>query len=148
MAKVKDRLIFESKKIDAFEKRKAGKEQKLRAKETQSNKTREKAMQRKDNLRAVDQYAKDVASRRIPGVVRDDDDDDFRNKGPNKKRVAMDRKYGFGGKKGRFKKTNKKDLADMSNYNERGNFGGIGTKTNHKKGNKRPGKRARDAARK
>ena len=38
MARVKDRLIFENKKIEAVQQRKSNREQKLRSKEAQANK--------------------------------------------------------------------------------------------------------------
>ena len=43
MAKVKDRLIFENKKMEAVAQRKSNREQKLRAKESRTNKLVEKA---------------------------------------------------------------------------------------------------------
>jgi len=145
MAKVKDRLIFENKKMEAVSQRKSNKEQKLRAKESHANKLAEKAKRKKDNLRAVDDYAQSAASRR---GGRLDDDDGAGAFEPNKKRMAADKKYGFGGKRGRFKKSDPKALNDYSGFNARGNFpagqkriGGAGA------GNKRPGKRARDSAR-
>jgi rRNA-processing protein EBP2 len=159
MAKVKDRLIFETKKMEAFEQRKSNKEQRLRAKEARANKAIEKAKAKKDHLKAVDDWAKDAASNRIPGAIRDDDDYQLsRLGGPNKKRQRADSKYGYGGKRGRFKQNDAKTLNDMSGYNPRGNFGGMGTKSGkHKSGGgagggggggaKRKGKRARDAAR-
>jgi hypothetical protein len=88
--------------------------------------------------------------------VRDDDDQmlDRLNGEKSTKRVAMDRKYGHGGKKGRFKQTDSKSLNDMSQFNPRGNFSGGGQKKTGKPaagggggGAKRQGKRARDASR-
>merc|ERR1712232_1496586 len=56
MAKVKDRLIFETKKIDAVSQRKSNKEQKLRAKEKQSNKIAEKAKKKKEHFQAIEEW--------------------------------------------------------------------------------------------
>ena len=145
MARVKDRLIFENKKIEAVAQRKSNKEQKLRSKEALSNKLAEKAKRRKDNINFVDEWAKSAASNR-GGKYSDQDDQTFlkkmssAEKGPNKKRMAADKKYGFGGMRGRFKQNDPKSLSDMSGFNPKGNFGGLGTK--------RKGKRARDAGRK
>mmetsp|Transcript_9620 Transcript_9620/g.26608 ORF Transcript_9620/g.26608 Transcript_9620/m.26608 type:complete len:155 (+) Transcript_9620:977-1441(+) len=144
MAKVKDRLIFESKKMEAVAQRKANKEQKLRAKESHATKLAEKARRKKDNLRAVDDYARNVASHRGGRLNDDDDGPSFE---PNKKRMAANKKWGFGGKKGRFKKTDPKTLNDMSGFNKRGNFAGGQKRSAGPAGSKRPGKRARDAAR-
>ena len=91
MAKVKDRLIFESKKIEAFEKRKANKEYKLRAKEARSNKLMAKAKAKTDHMKAVSDWAKNAADNRISGKVGDDDDDYLNNMQPNRKRMAAHR---------------------------------------------------------
>ena len=164
MAKVKDRLIFETKKIEAFEQRKSNKEIKLRAKEARANKAIEKAKAKKDHLKAVDDWAKSAAFNRVLGAVRDDDDYHLSKLsggggggGVNKKRQRADKKYGYGGKRGRFKQNDQRDLNDLSGFNPRGNFGGLGTKSGKTNksgaggsgggGAKRKGKRARDAAR-
>lgn len=145
MAKVKDRLIFENKKMDAVAQRKSNKEQMLRSKEKRANKLAEKAKRKKDHFKAVDEWAKTAASNR-GGALGEDDDDFLTGKGNKKKRMAADRKYGFGGKRGRFKQNDRKSLDDMSSFNPRGNFAG-GSKSKKGSGANRKGKRARDAAR-
>jgi rRNA-processing protein EBP2 len=143
MAKVKDRLIFEGKKMEAFESRKSNREQKLRSKEKHAHRIAEKSKAKKQHLRDVEDWAQSAASNRVGGGrVRDDDNDylNSMNKGPNKGRMAADKKFGFGGKRGRFKQHDNND--DMSGYNPKGNFSG-GKKAT---GNKRKGKRARDAS--
>lgn len=154
MAKIKDRLIFENKKMDAVALRKANKEQKLRSKESQSNKVAEKAKRKKEHFRAVDEWAQSAAANRGKRLNdRDDVDAHFGggrgNVSPNKKRQAADKKYGHGGKRGHFKQTDPKALNDMSSYNRNGNFGGMGSKKTAKGGSgaNRKGKRARDASR-
>ncbi len=145
MAKVKDRLIFESKKIQAFEQRKSNQEQKLRSKEAHAHRLAEKAKSKKRHMQDVEDWAQSAASNRMGNnMVRDDDDEYLRNMngGPSKKRQAMDKKYGYGGKRGRFKQNDRKSMNDMSGYNPKGNFAG-GKKGG---GTKRKGKRARDAA--
>jgi len=144
MAKVKDRLIFETKKMDAVAQRKSNKEQKLRSKEKRANKLAEKAKRKKDHFKAVDEWAKTAASNR--GGALADDDDGFLGGDSKKKRMAADRKYGHGGKRGRFKQNDRKSLDDMSGFNPRGNFSG-GSKSKKGSGANRKGKRARDAAR-
>jgi rRNA-processing protein EBP2 len=162
MAKVKDRLIFETKKMDAVAQRKSNKEQKLRAKEKHANKLSEKAKRKKEHFKAVDDWAKTAASSR-GGALQDHDDDAFLTNmgdkrkgwtdrdgnlqtGPNKKRMTADKKYGHGGKRGRFKQNDPKSLNDMSGFNPRGNFSG-GTKSKGGSGANRKGKRAREAGR-
>mmetsp|Transcript_1577 Transcript_1577/g.3510 ORF Transcript_1577/g.3510 Transcript_1577/m.3510 type:complete len:420 (+) Transcript_1577:100-1359(+) len=153
MAKVKDRLIFENKKIEAVAQRRANKEQKLRAKESQSNRLMEKAKRKRDHFQQVEEWANSAARNR-GGALQDDFDDRFLNKRgeANKKRQAADRKFGHGGRKGRFKQNDRQSMNDMSGYNPRGNFAGGGMKKTSQaakggSGASRTGKRARDAKR-
>lgn len=155
MASVKDRLIFENKKIEAVAQRKSNKEQKLRAKESHANRLAEKAKRKKDHFQEVEDWANSAAKNR-GGALRDDVDDYFLNNryngsGPSKKRQNADRKFGFGGKRGRFKQNDNKSMNDTSGFNPRGNFSGGMKKTNKKDGSgsgaSRAGKRARDAKR-
>ena len=160
MAKIKDRLIFETKKMEAVERRKSNKEQTVMAKERHAHRLAEKAKAKKAHMSAVEDWKKNAERNRggLGGRVREDDEDQLRGMGGggfNKKRAAADKRYGFGGKRGRFKQNDAKTLNDMSGYNPRGakgmqkSQGGMGGK---KKGGggagkKRPGKRARDAGR-
>ena len=151
MAKVKDRLIFESKKIEAVAQRKSNKEQKLRAKEAHANRIAEKNKRKREHFQALDDWAQSAQANR-GGRLGDNDDDYYLNamggknrQGPNKKRLAADKKYGHGGKRGRFKQNDRQSINDMSDYNPRGNFAG-GMKKSASP-NKRKGKRARDAMR-
>lgn len=149
MAGVKDRLIYENKKIEAVAQRKSNKEQKLRHKESQSNRLAEKAKRKRDHFQEVEEWANSAAKNR-GGALRDDVDDHFLNKrydgsGPSQKRQGMDKKYGYGGKTGRFKQNDRKSINDVSGYNPRGNFAGGMKKTGS--GANRTGKRARDAKR-
>jgi rRNA-processing protein EBP2 len=159
MAKVKDRLIFEGKKIEAVAQRKSNKEQKLRAKESQANRLAEKSKRKREHFQQVEEWANSAAKQR-GGALRDDVDDQFLNgrnnrnsgNGPNKKRQAADRKFGYGGKKGRFKQNDRQSLNDMSGFNPRGNFAEGMKRTAKSKGGSgagasRSGKRARDAKR-
>ena len=145
MAKVKDKLIFETKKMDAVAQRKANRENKLRARESQANRLAEKAKKKKDHFKNVEEWANNAANNR-GGALRDDLDDMYlNNRSSSKKRQAADRKYGFGGKRGRFKQNDRSTLNDVSGFNPRGNFAG-GMKKSAKSGG-RQGKRARDAKR-
>lgn len=154
MARVKDRLIFETKKMDAVAQRKSNKEQKLRSKESQSNKVAEKAKRKKDHFKQLDDWAQSAASSRGRGNLRESDDGLLKsmnsgNSQKSKKRQIADKKFGFGGKRGRFKQNDPKDLNDMSGFNPKGNFPGIGTKKSFSKsgaGASRKGKRARTAS--
>lgn len=143
MAMVKDRLIFENKKIDAVAQRKSNKEQKLRSKESVQNKVAEKLKRKKDHFKELDDWAQSAASNR--GLNGKDEGGD---KVFNKKRQAADKKYGHGGKKGRFKQSSSESKQDVSGFNPRGNFAGGQKKTaGGGSGGARQGKRARDAGR-
>lgn len=167
MARIKDRLIFENKKIDAVTQRKSNREQKLRSKEAQSNKIAEKSKRKKDNMKQVDDWAQSAASER-GGRSSDNADQKYLSKiqgggagqkrpwkdrdgnyqtGPNKKRMNADKKYGFGGKQGRFKQNSQTEINDMSSYNPKGNFSAGSKKGGGGAGAGRQGKRARDAGR-
>jgi rRNA-processing protein EBP2 len=143
---VKDRLIFENKKIDAVAQRKSNKEQKLRSKESASNKVAEKSRRKKDHFKELDDWAESAKSNR--GQGRDDDDGRGGDK-VNRKRMAADKKYGQGGKRGRFKQNDSKSKADVTGFNPRGNFAAGSKKTSGGSGSggSRQGKRARDASR-
>jgi len=145
MAKVKDRLIFESKKIEAFESRKSNHEQKLRAKEANAHRLLQKAKARKKHMEGVEEWAKSSASNRLcNGRIHDDDDYQLKKigVGDNKRRMAMNKKYGYGGKQTRFKQNDRKSLNDMSGFNPY-----AGKNSSRSAEGKRKGKRARDAAR-
>jgi rRNA-processing protein EBP2 len=150
MAKVKDRLIFETKKMDAVAQRKGNREQKLRAKESHANKLAEKSKRKRDHFQQVEEWANSAAKNR-GGALQDDADEKYLNRGPNKKREYADKKFGFGGKSGRFKQNDPARKNDISAYNPRGNFSGMGTKRSAKSkdgsGANRQGKRARDSNR-
>jgi len=155
MASVKDRLIFENKKIEAVAQRKSNKEQKLRAKESHADRLAEKAKRKRDHFQEVEEWANSAAKNR-GGVLREDVDDYFLNNryngtGPSRKRQNADKRFGYGGKKGRFKQNDRKSINNVSAFNPRGNFAG-GMKKSYKKdgsgaGASRAGKRARDAKR-
>ena len=149
MAKVKDRLIFENKKMEAVAQRKTNREQKLRAKESHANKLAEKSRRKKEHFQQVEEWASSAAKHR-GSALQDDADEMYLNRGPNKKRQNADRKFGHGGKKGRFKQNDRAGMNDMSGFNPRGNFpGGMKRTANNKGGTgaNRQGKRARDANR-
>jgi rRNA-processing protein EBP2 len=147
MAMVKDRLIFENKKIDAVSQRKSNKEQKLRSKESAANKVAEKLKRKKDHFKELDDWAASAKSNR-----GGKDDEGGGDKPFNKKRMAADKKYGHGGKKGRFKQSSSEQKQDVSGFNPRGNFAGgqkktAGGSSGAGAGASRKGKRARDAGR-
>ena len=150
MAKVKDRLIYENKKIEAVAMRKSNKEQKLRAKESRATKLAEKAQRKRSHMQAVQEWAESAAANRGRNNFNDDNDDAAylqalqTGRNVNKKRQAMDRRYGFGGKRGRFKQNDPKDLNSPKGFNPRGHFEGGMKKSG---ANHRKGKRARDASR-
>jgi hypothetical protein len=56
MAKIKDRLIYETKKMDAVQRRKSNKEHTLMAKERNAHRLAEKAKSKKAHMSAVDDW--------------------------------------------------------------------------------------------
>ena len=143
MAKVKDRLIFDNKRIEAVAQRKANKEHLLRAKESKANKLAEKSKRKKDHMRAVEEWASTAAASR--GQRLADNDDVDAAFGKSRKRQNLDKKYGHGGRKGRFKQNDPKAQDDYSDYHRSRSAGG--NKRKNGAGANRKGKRARDAAR-
>ncbi|GLE03496.1 hypothetical protein PINS_up012398 [Pythium insidiosum] len=141
MAKVKDKLIYEQKKIQAVEERKKAQAHRRVAKELQAEKAKQRLQQKKDTLDAVKQWKK-RRNQDKGGAIHDDDDRELdaivsgkapvtatgkrkrdasgadANKKPrvNKKREAKDKKYGFGGKKRYAKSNTRESTNDMSQY--------------------------------
>ena len=83
MAKIKDRLIFETKKMEAVERRKSNKEQSVMAKERQAHRIAEKAKAKKAHMSAVEDWKKRSEQGRGPlgGRVHDFDDDENQLRG-------------------------------------------------------------------
>mmetsp|Transcript_15390 Transcript_15390/g.23187 ORF Transcript_15390/g.23187 Transcript_15390/m.23187 type:complete len:299 (+) Transcript_15390:71-967(+) len=145
MARVKDRLILEEKKIDAFEQRKQRELNRKFNKQVSAQRREEKARDKKLAIESAKKMrgGEDAEDKEKPGVKRDGK--------KTTKRIAMDKKYGFGAKERKKAKLNdKKSLNDFSDYNPRGGKlirrekrgGGAGGKGG-KKGGNRPGKAAR-----
>ena len=142
MAKIKDRLIVEERKIEAFEKRKNREHNKKFGKQVAELKQQEIAKRKRE----AKEGGNSSRGRKI------DKSSDPNSPGKSKKRLAMDRKYGRGNKDA--KKVSTKSLNDMKDFNPRGGrlnarpMGRIGKSAG--KGNKkpnRPGKAARDLKR-
>ena len=108
------------------------------AKEAQANKAVEKARRKKDQFSSMGADTVEDEDRKARLLRRGAPQ-------AGKKRLAADKKYGYGGKRGRFKQNDKKDLDSISGFNQRGNFSG-GSK-GASQPPKRKGKRARTAAR-
>jgi len=130
MAKIKDKLIFEQKKMEAFEQRKNRQSQKKFAKATASDLQRDKAAVKKTNIEEVTKWRKDNSERRKQGLADGDGELDnmldVENQGrandapesKSRKRKADDRKYGNGGIKN--KKATRNDdraLENMRDFN-------------------------------
>ncbi|OQR98146.1 kinesin-like protein [Achlya hypogyna] len=162
MARVKDKLIYEQKKIAAVEERKKSQAHKKVAKELQSQKAKQRLQEKNDTLDAVKQWKKRKNTNNSGGTVVEDDDGSFDkmldgankrkregddrgdNKRPkvNKKREAANKRWGSGGKTRADKKNSKKSTNDMSSFSRARNNDGVGKRA-APKGAKRPGKMAR-----
>ncbi|TDH73758.1 hypothetical protein CCR75_003628 [Bremia lactucae] len=133
MAKVKDKLIYEAKKITAVEERKKSQAHRKVAKEVQAEKIKERNQQKKDTLEAVKQWKKRKGNDKR-GRYKDDDDTeldsivggkrkhvggrDGSSKKPrvNKTREAKDAKFGFGGKRRHAKSNTKESTNNLSSF--------------------------------
>lgn len=145
MAKVKDKLIYEQKKIAAVEERKKSQAHRKVAKELQAEKVKQRTQQKKDTLDAVKQWKKrkagdskglqDTDDQQLEDIMRGDGDvnafgkrkrgadggnDRRDSKKPrvhvNKGRETRDKKYGFGGKKRGLKHNSRESTNDMSRF--------------------------------
>ncbi|CAM9461623.1 unnamed protein product [Phaeothamnion confervicola] len=161
MAKIKDKLIFEQKKMEAFEQRKQRQDQRKYAKQVSAAKATERTARKKETLDAIDQWRKTAKSRGGGPLPDNDGLDDYLNAngkrgrtdggggGPlsTKKRAAADRKYGFGGPTRYKKSTDSKSLNDFSSFDPK--KGKLVRKKGSRpnKGASRPGKSARQRGR-
>ncbi|CAH0487751.1 unnamed protein product [Peronospora farinosa] len=167
MAKVKDKLIYEQKKITAVEERKKSQAHRKVAKEVQAEKIKERNQQKKDTLEAVKQWKKRKGNDKRGSLKNNNDDDDdgeldsivagkrkhvdgARDTGSKKPRVnrareAKDAKFGFGGKRRHAKSNSKESTNDLSGFpGERKNKAKLKAKTlATPKGGKRAGKTQR-----
>ena len=161
MARIKDRLITEEKKMAAFEERKQRDINKKFNKQVAALKKSNKSQStkqfnedvtnlRKDSSRSSDskEDKEDKLNKILTGAGRGD------GSGKSKKRLGYDKKYGHGGKESKSKKSTSKSINDLSDYNPRG--GKFVRREDHSsvkkgkkgaKGNSRPGKSTRDKKR-
>lgn len=95
MAKVKEELIFQQKKMEAFEKRKERQHQMKFNKAVKAEKAAEKAKKKREAIR---------------------ESSDFAQRKKSRKRLAADRKWGFGGRKRGKKRSDAKSIGDMTAF--------------------------------
>jgi rRNA-processing protein EBP2 len=114
MARIKQRLLFEKQKMDAFEQRKKQQDYKKFAKQLQAEKLKEKSAKKKQAVKdakelkgIVDESGGEIlrsaagAGGKRKREEREDRDDGARGqKRVGRKREAKNAKFGFGGKKG------------------------------------------------
>ena len=124
MAKIKDRLIFEQKKMEAFESRKQRQSQKKFAKARAADLEGAKSAAKKENIESLEKWRRDNKEKRkhSGGALEDgdaeldhlmEDADDKGIPGKSRKRKNMDRKYGMGGVKN--KKATRNDEKGLNN---------------------------------
>jgi rRNA-processing protein EBP2 len=166
MAHIKDRLIFEQRKMQSFEQRKEQTSYKKRAKQIQDERLKIKRDRKLEDMTKVEQWKKGKKDRDHNLAVRSDQDFDQYMDGSktqrggvkSAKRKGLDAKYGRGGK---IQKNNNKDSYSDQNdgYSGRRNktpFTGMakGAKKNFHKDrarngtSQRPGKARRAQQRK
>jgi rRNA-processing protein EBP2 len=159
MARVKDKLIYEQKKIAAVEERKKSQAHKKVAKVLQSQKAAQRLQEKNDTLEAVKQWKKrkhldtsssssSMGGRNRRHAADDDEDGSFEkmlanassNKRPkttksspiNHKRVAANKKWGSGGKTTKdMKRNDQKSTNDFSSFNRQKNNEHVGKRSFH-----------------
>jgi len=146
MGKVKARLVFEKKKIESFEARKAQQEGRRRQKLVGAERSAERSAKKRANLDSIAKWRKDHQG---TGTGGDDLDDaiEGRRTGREKKARAFNKrqKYGVGGTGGRegTRKNTAASTDDTREFNAR-HGGSAGRKISKaKKKTNRPGKWAR-----
>jgi len=139
-------LILETKKIEAFEKRKNRDFNKKYNKQVNELRKQEKSQDRKTNAKDLDKFKNsgDGSDRKLGRS----ESNDTATPTKGKKRLNMDKKYGVGGRdKKRAKLNDKKSLNDLTEFNPRGGKFVRRPKAGAKKAPNRPGKAARDKKR-
>lgn len=109
MARVKDELIFQQKKMEAFEKRKERQHQLKFNKAVKAEKVASQAAKKKDALEEAVAFRKQAA-------VRGKSLETGRPARKSRKREAKDRRWGFGGRKRGLKRNDAKSINDMSDF--------------------------------
>lgn len=150
MARVKDRLLVEQKRMEAFEQRKNREQNRKFNKQLVLKKKKERNDDSQEMLDDIEQLKK---SSKRGGNNTEDKLERILNREhgeKSKKRINMDKKYGFGGRdKKRMKQNDNKSLNSFKEFNPRGGkFNRLERKG--KKGGagkNRPGKDARQARR-
>lgn len=150
MLKIKDKLLFEKKKIEEAEERRKMRENKKIAKQVQAEKLREREKKKKDEIESVkkwrkqrekDGFAKGEKGSNLFGFEGEEDDEVFdrvrkkrpgiapgdrsggKNKGKSKAREKRDSKFGFGGRKALRKQNTAETTNDFRGFNK-GEMGG------------------------
>lgn len=137
---------METKKIEAFEKRKNRDFNKKYNKQVNELRKQEKSQDRKTHAKDLDRFKDSTDSSNHKIGRGESSDREAPSKG--KKRLNMDKKYGVGGRdKKRAKLNDKKSLNDLSEFNPRGGKFVRRPKAGAKKAPNRPGKAARDKKR-
>lgn len=143
MARIKQRLLFEKQKMDAFEQRKKQQDYKKFAKQLQSEKLKEKSVKKKQAVKdakdlkgIVDESGEILRSAAGAGGKRKRDEKDDGGRGGSRggrgggrgdreggekmgrKRQAKNEQYGSGGKKRDDKRNSKESSNDFSDYSQ------------------------------
>jgi rRNA-processing protein EBP2 len=149
MLKIKDKLLFEKKKIEEAEERRKMRENKKISKQVQAQKIREREKKKKDEIESVKKWRKqreregfvkaekgndifgfedgddevyDKVRKKRPGVAPSDRSGG-KSKGKSKAREKRDSKFGFGGRKALKKQNTVETTNDFRGLNK-GEIGG------------------------
>jgi len=151
MSKIRQNMIEESESIKNAEAAKRQRDLRKYGKKVQTEKLLEKNRNKKMEMEKINRLKRKRSDNNDDDfdVSLDFDDDNKKNNKPqkSKKRLAKDKKFGYGGKKRGSKQNTAESTADMSGFSHKKmkatTFGGV----NKNKKAKRPGKSKRMAAR-
>jgi len=147
MAKIRDVMLKDQEKIERAERNKKTREMKKFGKQVQQEVLQERQKRKKAAMQMAARHGKSLSDTKglddfdVTAINARNLRKERTGLGKNPKRIAKDKKFGFGGKKKMARKNTAESSANMSGFpgrNMRKPFDKGG-----KKGNKRPGKQAR-----
>nr|CCA22699.1 rRNAprocessing protein EBP2 putative [Albugo laibachii Nc14] len=153
MARIKDKLIYEQKKIQTVEERKKSQAHRKVAKAVQSEKLQQRQQEKKKTLESLQQWKKNrQIHQRTQSTQKDEQDQEGQlqkilaakpvRKGKNHKREHRNDKFGFGGRKAGRKRNTRESTNDLPDFGQKRSKRGKTTSL------KRPGKTQRTNNRK
>ncbi|CCI42163.1 unnamed protein product [Albugo candida] len=130
MARIKDKLIYEQKKIQTVEERKKSQAHRKVAKAVQSEKLQQRQQEKKKTLESLQQWKKNRQLRQRTNTTEKDEEDQEGQlqqilaaktvrKGKNHKREYRNEKFGFGGRKTGRKRNTRESTNDLPDFGQK-----------------------------